>query len=87
MDVSGREGNSQVKDILTKVCCGLSIVCLLLTIGFLTLVRQLRNRRNNITCNLCISLLIVNILVVFGMDNTEYNVSSFNTNTIKLMSK
>ncbi|CAG2113557.1 unnamed protein product, partial [Medioppia subpectinata] len=35
MDVSGREANTKVKDILTKVCCGLSIICLVLTIGFL----------------------------------------------------
>ena len=74
MDVSGRETDTKVKDILTKVCCGLSIVCLILTIGFLTLVRALRNRRNNITSNLCLCLLIVNLLVVFGMDSTHNNV-------------
>ena len=77
MDVSGRESDTKIKDILTKVCCGLSIVCLVLTIGFLTLVRALRNRRNNITSNLCICLLIVNVLVVFGMDSTDNNVSHY----------
>ena len=75
MDVSGRETDTKVKDILTKVCCGLSILCLILTIGSLTLVRELRNRRNNITSNLCFCLLIVNLLVVFGMDSTQNNVN------------
>ena len=79
MDVSGRETDTKAKDILTKVCCGLSIICLILTIGLLTLVRALRNRRNNITCNLCFCLLIVNLLVVFGMDSTQNNVSLLST--------
>ncbi|XP_054153265.1 adhesion G protein-coupled receptor E3-like [Oppia nitens] len=86
MDVSGRETNTKVKDILTKVCCGLSIVCLIITIAFLTLIRTLRNRRNNITSNLCVCLLIVNLLVVFGMDLTEYNVLCETVSTLLLYS-
>ena len=74
MDVSGRQTNTRAKDILTKVCSGLSIVCLTITIGLMSLVRTLRNRRSNITCNLCLCLLVVNLLVVFGMDRIDNKV-------------
>jgi latrophilin 2 len=74
MDVSGQEKPSKIKSVLTIVCSLISSISLLLTIGFLSLVRALRNRRSTITCNLCICLLIVNILVAFGMDKTENSV-------------
>jgi len=83
MDVSGQEKVSTVKTVLTIVCCVVSSISLLLTIGFLTLARALRSRRSTITCNLCVCLLIVNILVAFGMDKTEYDVSFSTLTTSK----
>ena len=31
MDLSGREGNQLLKSILSYICCGISIICYLLT--------------------------------------------------------
>ena len=76
MDVSGRQTNTKAKEILTDLFCGISIICLIATIGIFATIKEIRNRRAIITCNLCVCLLVVNLLVVFGMDRTEHYVSN-----------
>lgn len=72
MDMSNREDNdSEVKHILTIVCCAFSSVSLMATILLLSFVKSLRNRRSIITNNLCFCLLVVNLLVIVGLDRTE----------------
>jgi hypothetical protein len=83
MDISGRETNDISKSILTYICCGLSIICLTLTVWLLltskrtktnSITDKLVNTRNIITLNLCLCLMIANILIVFGMDRTANKV-------------
>lgn len=74
MDVSGREEPSQVKSILTYVCTSASVVCLIITIVLFTVCRELQNRRTTILINLSVSLIFVDCLVLFGLDQTEYEV-------------
>jgi latrophilin 2 len=84
MDTSGREKNIKLKSILTHSCCGLSIIGL-----FLTIVLNLRHKRNSdrnlmtkereklrviVILNLCICLLINNLLVILVMDKTDNKV-------------
>jgi len=85
LDMSGRQDDSLAKSILTYICCSLSVICLILTI-LLTLKRktkkmalnsstcELIKTRNLITYNLCVCLIISNLLVLFGMDRTEIEV-------------
>ena len=65
--------------------CGLSIICLLLTISLLvtsqqkntnTITARLVRTRNLITINLSIMLIMANVLIIFGMDRT-YNKVNF----------
>lgn len=74
MDVSGRETPSQVKNILTIVCTSSSVVCLLLTIALFSLCRELQNRRTTILINLSLSLITVDLLVLFGLDQINHPV-------------
>ena len=74
MDVSGREEPSQVKNILTIVCTSASVVCLIITILLFLFCRELHNRRTTILINLSISLIIVDFLVLFGLDQTNNQV-------------
>lgn len=75
MDIRGREKNTKFKSILTYLCSSLSIVAMIITLIVLAIPKRLRDRRNTITCNLCVCLLIANLLIVFGMDATNYDVS------------
>jgi len=84
MDVSGRESNDTLKSILTYCCGGVSIIGLIWTINLISRSRRtvemnsrkenLKEMRSIITCNLCICLLITNMLVLFGMDRTNITV-------------
>lgn len=74
MDVSGRETPSQVKNILTIVCSSASVLCLILTIALFSFCRELQNRRTTILINLSVSLIIVDLLVLFGLDQTKHSV-------------
>jgi hypothetical protein len=81
MDTSGRENNIKSKSILTQSCCGLSIIGLYLTIVFN--LRPKRNSNRNLIAkereklriivilNLCICLLMSNLLVILAMDKTD----------------
>ncbi|KAH9394215.1 hypothetical protein TYRP_004264, partial [Tyrophagus putrescentiae] len=72
MDVSGRETPSQVKNILTIVCTSLSVFCLILTIALFSLCRELQNRRTTILINLSLALILVDLLVLFGLDQVKH---------------
>ena len=73
MDVSNREYNDQgVKHVLSLCCSSISIVALSITILMLTLCKTMRNRRSVITTNLSFCLLVVNALVVGGLDQTDH---------------
>ena len=78
MDYNQR--NNIFDSILTDICCGLSILFLILTILLvlipinnkkMTLTEKLKDRRNFITFSLCFCLITSNILIIFGMDNLD----------------
>ncbi|XP_075744722.1 uncharacterized protein LOC119178622 isoform X3 [Rhipicephalus microplus] len=52
---------------ITKIGCGISIVCLATCIVIFSVYRQLRGIRNTIHRNLCLSLLIAEIILLAGM--------------------
>ena len=71
MDISSREEDDEIKNLLTLICSSASIICLSLTIACILFVKSLRNRRSVITANLSACLLLTNLLVLFGFDQTE----------------
>uniref|UniRef100_A0A914VSK4 Uncharacterized protein n=1 Tax=Plectus sambesii TaxID=2011161 RepID=A0A914VSK4_9BILA len=77
MDLTGdAEGslsstNAEILNIITIVGCALSIVCLVLCIIVFTCFRSLWNNRNTIHRNLCICLLLAELVFVIGIDRTE----------------
>ena len=87
MDTSGREDNSFGKNIFTYICCGLSIISLSICVLFLWRkklfnLRLNRSGKNEHTLrflakqdffviNLCICLLITNLMIIIGMDRKE----------------
>lgn len=74
MDVSGRQKDNIGKSILTTVGLTSSTICLIATIFFLFAVPALKSRRTTITANICVCLLAVNFLVMFGIERTENEV-------------
>lgn len=74
MDVSGREKPSQAKSVLTILFTVISIISLVLTILCFSICRELKNRRTTILINLCVVLIIVDLLVLFGLDQTKHEV-------------
>jgi hypothetical protein len=84
MDTSGREKDNLIKSILTYFCSGLSIVGLIITIIIILKPKKVGKRdlrmesnrklRDIIACNLCICLLIVNILVVSALNRSDIKV-------------
>lgn len=71
LDISNRESNDTIKNVLTIICSTISIICLSLTILLFLFVKSLRNRRSVITTNLSICLLSLNLLVLTGFDQTD----------------
>ncbi|XP_070388292.1 adhesion G protein-coupled receptor L3-like isoform X2 [Dermacentor albipictus] len=55
---------------ITKIGCGISIVCLVTCIIVFTVYRQLKGIRNTIHRNLCLSLLFAEILLLAGMERS-----------------
>lgn len=86
MDMSGRETDEKIKSILTNIFCGLSIICLILTIVLSSthkrkisnpLINKMIKIRKIITTNLSFMLIITNKLIIFGMNrNYEKNVNN-----------
>ncbi|XP_076348253.1 adhesion G protein-coupled receptor L2-like isoform X2 [Tachypleus tridentatus] len=57
--------------IISVICCTISIICLGLCIITFTCIRSLWGLRNTIHLNLCICLMIGELLLVFGIDKTQ----------------
>ncbi|CAJ0581711.1 unnamed protein product, partial [Mesorhabditis spiculigera] len=65
MDVSGN-----ALDVVSSIGCAFSIVCLALSLLVFTCFRSLYGLRNTIHRNLCLCLLIGNLVFVIGIDRT-----------------
>ncbi|KIH50009.1 7 transmembrane receptor [Ancylostoma duodenale] len=57
-------------DVVSIIGCALSVVCLALSLFVFTFFRSLYNVRNTIHRNLCLCLLIAELVFVIGMDRT-----------------
>ncbi|KAE9550338.1 hypothetical protein FO519_006444 [Halicephalobus sp. NKZ332] len=64
--------NAIALDLITIFGCALSIICLTLTVLVFTLFRSLYNVRHAIHANLCLCLLIAELLFVLGIDRPEH---------------
>ncbi|CCD61662.1 Latrophilin-like protein LAT-2 [Caenorhabditis elegans] len=75
MDISGQVGRlsgglASALDVVSTIGCAISIVCLALSVCVFTFFRNLQNVRNSIHRNLCLCLLIAELVFVIGMDRT-----------------
>ncbi|CAI5442642.1 unnamed protein product [Caenorhabditis angaria] len=75
MDVSGQVGRfsgnlSSALDVISTIGCAISIVCLALSFLVFTFFRNLHNVRNSIHRNLCLCLLLAELIFVIGVDRT-----------------
>ncbi|VDD88665.1 unnamed protein product, partial [Enterobius vermicularis] len=76
MDITGNlegsldEVSAEVLDIVSSTGCVLSIICLIFCILVFTFFRSLWNVRNMIHRNLCICLLVAELVFVVGIDRT-----------------
>ena len=80
MDLHDYVGKSLALEIMTWILCLLSIICLALTIGvflYSRFKRQLvsKHPRNDLTLNLCIALLVANVLILVTMDKHYLHLS------------
>jgi hypothetical protein len=72
MDISSREKDHDlVKNTLTIICSGLSILCLFATLLVFVFMKELHTKRTIASANLSFCLLVVNLCVVFGFDSTD----------------
>uniref|UniRef100_A0A914E9N3 Latrophilin-3 n=1 Tax=Acrobeloides nanus TaxID=290746 RepID=A0A914E9N3_9BILA len=58
-------------DIITIIGCALSIICLILSVFVFTFFSSLYNARNTIHRNLCLTLLIAELIFVIGIDRVQ----------------
>ncbi|XP_055927305.1 adhesion G protein-coupled receptor L4-like isoform X2 [Argiope bruennichi] len=72
MDIYDNIQEDEIQSIMTYVCCGISSLTLVGTLVCFFTIRSLHGRRSIITGNLCLCLLITNLLILFGLDQT-YN--------------
>lgn len=75
MDISGRQTNSNAKDILSTIGLSLSIICLIVTNFLLLFVPSLKSKRTTITVNISFCMLVGNLITLFGLERTENEVS------------
>ncbi|GFT67771.1 adhesion G protein-coupled receptor L3 [Nephila pilipes] len=75
MDINDNIKEDEIQSIMTYVCCGVSSFTLIGTLICLLTIRSLHGRRSIITGNLCFCLLITNLLIIFGLDQTHHKVS------------
>lgn len=71
MDISGQVGRlsgglASALDVVSTIGCAISIVCLALSVCVFTFFRNLQNVRNSIHRNLCLCLLIAELVFVIG---------------------
>ncbi|XP_031336260.1 latrophilin Cirl [Photinus pyralis] len=64
-------GHQIALQIITYVGCIISVVCLVLAIITFQLFRGLKSDRTTIHCNLCVCLLIAELLFLVGIDQTD----------------
>ncbi|GIY57326.1 adhesion G protein-coupled receptor L3, partial [Caerostris darwini] len=74
MDIYDNIEEDEIQSIMTYVCCGISSVALIGTLICLLEIRSLHGRRSIITGNLCVCLLFTNLLILFGLDQTQNKV-------------
>ncbi|ELK08546.1 adhesion G-protein coupled receptor G7 [Pteropus alecto] len=82
MSFKGSYNYPESLNTISNVGCTLSIICLVLTIIFQIVTRKVR--KTSITwvlVNLCISMLIFNLLFVFGIENSNKTNGSNTNNT------
>ncbi|XP_022255105.1 adhesion G protein-coupled receptor L2-like [Limulus polyphemus] len=75
MDIGGVVPNNEIMNILSTCCCSLSIAALVLSIFCFISFRALRTRRIMITCNLSVCLLVMNLLILTGLNHTQHKVA------------
>ncbi|GFQ89400.1 adhesion G protein-coupled receptor L3 [Trichonephila clavata] len=71
MDINDIIKEDEIQSIMTYVCCGVSSLTLIGTLICFLTIRSLRGRRSIITGNLCFCLLFINVLIIFGLDQTH----------------
>jgi len=66
--------------MITDICCGISAIFLVLTILLLlitrdkkdfTIIERLKKKRNSIPINLCLCILVSDLLIVFGLNEID----------------
>lgn len=60
--------------IITWTGCSASVLCLCLCVTVFGCFRSLRNTRTSIHLNLCICLLVAEVVLMFGLDQTKHKV-------------
>ncbi|GMR38808.1 hypothetical protein PMAYCL1PPCAC_09003, partial [Pristionchus mayeri] len=77
MDITGElsEMENTALDVVTVVGCAISIVCLLLSFLVFSCFRSLRGLRSTIHANLCLTLLIAELVFVLGISRTKNEVA------------
>ncbi|XP_075744737.1 adhesion G protein-coupled receptor L2 isoform X2 [Rhipicephalus microplus] len=60
--------------IITWTGCSASVLCLCLCVTVFGCFRSLRNTRTSIHLNLCICLLVAEVVLMFGIDQTKHKV-------------
>ncbi|XP_077556832.1 adhesion G protein-coupled receptor L1-like isoform X1 [Haemaphysalis longicornis] len=73
MSPTDPNGEVEVLVRITQIGCGISIVCLIACVVVFTACRRLRGISNTIHRNLCLSLLIAEILLLVGMKKNDDN--------------
>ncbi|WKX94760.1 hypothetical protein Q1695_011768 [Nippostrongylus brasiliensis] len=76
MDVSGKVSQyagtaAAALDVVSIIGCALSVVCLAISLFVFTFFKSLYNVRNTIHRNLCLSLMIAELVFMIGIDRTE----------------
>ncbi|GMT15542.1 hypothetical protein PFISCL1PPCAC_6839, partial [Pristionchus fissidentatus] len=77
MDITGEIGEMEntALDVVTVVGCAISIVCLLLSFLVFSCFRSLRGLRSTIHANLCLTLLLAELVFVLGVGRTKNEVA------------
>ncbi|XP_037561317.2 latrophilin-like protein LAT-2 [Dermacentor silvarum] len=60
--------------VITWAGCSASVLCLCLCVTVFGCFRSLRNTRTSIHLNLCICLLVAEVVLMFGLDQTKHKV-------------
>ncbi|KAH7967049.1 hypothetical protein HPB49_021776 [Dermacentor silvarum] len=61
--------------VITWAGCSASVLCLCLCVTVFGCFRSLRNTRTSIHLNLCICLLVAEVVLMFGLDQTKHKIN------------